>query len=95
MVRGRGASTGPDLSAIAARTTKAELEHWLDDPTALMGTKSLPICPGYAFCPDFQWAMQNIVLKSGEKLEVVLYRKGKKETVKGLELASPRAAVAD
>ncbi len=34
-------------------------------------------------------------LKSGEKLEVVLYRKGKKETVKGLELASPRAAVAD
>jgi len=34
-------------------------------------------------------------LKSGEKLEVVLYRKGKKETVKGLELASPRAALAD
>jgi len=68
MVRGRGASSGPDLSAIAARTTKAELEHWLDDPTSLMGTKSLPICPGYAFCPDFQWAMQNVVLKSGEKL---------------------------
>ena len=68
MVRGRGASSGPDLSAIAARSTKAELEHWLDDPSALMGTKSLPICPGYAFCPDFQWAMQDIVLKSGEKL---------------------------
>ena len=34
-------------------------------------------------------------LKSGEKLDVVLYRKGKKETVKGLELASPRAAVVD
>jgi PQQ-dependent dehydrogenase (methanol/ethanol family) len=68
MVRGRGAASGPDLSAIAARTTMAELEHWLDDPSSLMGTKSLPICPGYAFCPDFQWAMQSIVLKSGEKL---------------------------
>ena len=68
MVRGRGASSGPDLSAIAARTTRAELEHWLDNPTSLMGTKSLPICPGWAFCADFQWAMQNVVLKSGEKL---------------------------
>jgi PQQ-dependent dehydrogenase (methanol/ethanol family) len=79
MVRGRGASTGPDLSAIAARTTRAELEHWLDDPTALMGTKSLPICPGYAFCPDFQWAMQNIVLKSGEKLRGFARRRTERE----------------
>ena len=68
MVRGRGASSGPDLSAIAARSTKAELEHWLDNPTSMMGTKSLPICPGWAFCPDFQWATHDIVLKSGEKL---------------------------
>ncbi len=68
MVRGRGASSGPDLSAIAARATRAEMEHWLDDPTAMMGTKSLSICPGWAFCPDFQWAIHDIVLKSGEKL---------------------------
>ncbi len=79
MVRGRGASSGPDLSAIAARTTKAELEHWLDDPTSLMGTKSLPICPGYAFCPDFQWAMQNVVMKSGEKLRGFARRRTERE----------------
>jgi len=79
MVRGRGASAGPDLSAIAARTTRAELEHWLDDPSSLMGTKSLPICPGYAFCPDFQWAMQNIVLKSGEKLRGFARRRTERE----------------
>ncbi len=68
MVRGRGASSGPDLSAIAARSTRAEMERWLDDPTAMTGTKSLSICPGWAFCPDFQWALQAVVLKSGEKL---------------------------
>jgi PQQ-dependent dehydrogenase (methanol/ethanol family) len=68
MVRGRGASAGPDLSSVAARTTKAELEKWLDNPTSMMGIKSLPGCPGWAFCPDFQWAVQNVVLKSGEKL---------------------------
>ncbi|HWM61582.1 MAG TPA: c-type cytochrome, partial [Rhizomicrobium sp.] len=68
MVGGRGGSSGPDLSAIAARSTRAELEHWLDDPTAMMGTKSLSICPGWAFCPDFQWAIQDVALKSGEKL---------------------------
>jgi PQQ-dependent dehydrogenase (methanol/ethanol family) len=68
MVRGVGASSGPDLSAVAARSSRAELERWLDDPTALMGTKSLSSCPGWAFCADFQWALQTVVLKSGEKL---------------------------
>jgi PQQ-dependent dehydrogenase (methanol/ethanol family) len=68
MIRGRGASSGPDLSGIAARSTKAELERWLDNPTSMMGTKSLSICPGYAFCPDFQWAISDIALKPGEKL---------------------------
>jgi PQQ-dependent dehydrogenase (methanol/ethanol family) len=68
MVRGRGASSGPDLSGIAARSNRAELERWLDNPTSMMGTKSLSICPGYAFCPDFQWAISDIALKSGEKL---------------------------
>ena len=68
MVRGRGAPLGPDLSGIAARSTRAEMEKWLDDPTIMMGTKSLPSCPGWAFCPDFQWAIQDVVLKNGEKL---------------------------
>jgi PQQ-dependent dehydrogenase (methanol/ethanol family) len=68
MVHGRGGSSGPDLSAIAARSTRAEMEKWLDDPTSLMGHKSDPACPGWAFCPDFQWAVQDITLKNGEKL---------------------------
>jgi PQQ-dependent dehydrogenase (methanol/ethanol family) len=68
MVRGRGASNGPDLSAIAARSTREEMERWLDNPTSMMGIKSLPSCPGWAFCADFQWALQDVTLKSGEKL---------------------------
>jgi PQQ-dependent dehydrogenase (methanol/ethanol family) len=81
MVRGFGGSSGPDLSAIAARTTRAELERWLDAPTSMMGTKSLGICPGYAFCPDTQWALQNIVLKSGEKLQGFARRRTEHEVV--------------
>jgi PQQ-dependent dehydrogenase (methanol/ethanol family) len=68
MVSGRGASNGPDLSAVAARSTRAEMERWLDNPTSMMGTKSRNICPGWAFCADFQWALQDVTLKSGEKL---------------------------
>jgi len=79
MVQGRGGSNGPDLSAIAARSTRAELERWLDNPTSMMGTKSLSICPGWAYCADFQWAMQNIVLKTGEKLRGFARRKTERE----------------
>ena len=68
MVHGSGGSNGPDLSSIAARATRAEMEKWLDDPTALMGIQSDPACPGWAFCPDFQWAVQDVTLKSGERL---------------------------
>jgi PQQ-dependent dehydrogenase (methanol/ethanol family) len=68
MVQGRGGMSGPDLSAIAARSTRAEMEKWLDDPTSLMGHKSDPACPGWAFCPDFQWAVQDVTLRNGEKL---------------------------
>lgn len=67
-VRGRGGSLGPDLSAIAARSTRLEMDNWLSDPSAQMGRKSNPSCPGYAFCPNFEWAIQDIVLKNGEKL---------------------------
>ncbi|HVW73925.1 MAG TPA: PQQ-binding-like beta-propeller repeat protein [Rhizomicrobium sp.] len=79
MVRGKGGSTGPDLSAIAARSTKAELERWLDNPTSMMGTKSLAICPGWAFCADMQWAIQDVVLKSGEKLRGFARRQTERE----------------
>ncbi|HEX4176963.1 MAG TPA: c-type cytochrome, partial [Rhizomicrobium sp.] len=79
MVRGKGGSNGPDLSAIAARSTKAELERWLDNPTSMMGTKSLAICPGWAFCADMQWAIQDVVLKSGEKLRGFARRQTERE----------------
>jgi len=79
MVHGRGSSNGPDLSAVAARSSRAEMEHWLDNPTAMMGTKSLNSCPGWAYCADFQWAMQNVVLKSGEKLRGFARRKTERE----------------
>jgi len=68
MVRGRGASSGPDLSAVAARSTRAEMEMWLDNPTSQLGMKSMPGCPGYAFCPNFEWALQDVVLKNGTTL---------------------------
>jgi PQQ-dependent dehydrogenase (methanol/ethanol family) len=68
MVHGRGGSSGPDLTAVAARSTRAEMEKWLDNPTSQMGIKSDPSCPGWAFCADFQWAIQDVVLKNGEKL---------------------------
>jgi len=79
MVQGRGSANGPDLSAVAARSSRAEMERWLDDPTAMMGTKSQAICPGWAFCADFQWAMQDVVLKTGEKLRGFARRKTERE----------------
>ncbi len=68
MVRGRGATNGPDLSGIAARSTLAEMTKWLDDPSSQMGLKSLSVCPPWAFCPDFQWAVTDVTLKDGTKL---------------------------
>ncbi len=81
MVRGVGGNNGPDLSAVAARTTRVELERWLNNPTSMMGTKSLAVCPGWAFCADFQWAAQDIVLKSGAKLRGFARRHTEHEVV--------------
>jgi mono/diheme cytochrome c family protein len=63
MVKGRGGVNGPDLSGIAVRSTLKEINTWLDDPTSLMGVKSLAVCPFWAFCPDFQWAVADVTLK--------------------------------
>jgi PQQ-dependent dehydrogenase (methanol/ethanol family) len=68
MVKGRGGINGPDLSGIAARSTLKEINTWLDDPTSLMGVKSLAVCPFWAFCPDFQWAVVDVTLKDGTVL---------------------------
>ncbi|HEX4028468.1 MAG TPA: PQQ-binding-like beta-propeller repeat protein [Rhizomicrobium sp.] len=68
MVRGRGESKGPDLSGIGARTTLKEINAWLDNPTSQMGIKTLAVCPFWAFCPDFQWAIADVALKDGGHL---------------------------
>jgi PQQ-dependent dehydrogenase (methanol/ethanol family) len=68
MVKGRGGVSGPDLSGIAARSTLKEIDTWLDNPTSLMGVKSLAVCPFWAFCPDFQWAVADVTLKDGTLL---------------------------
>jgi PQQ-dependent dehydrogenase (methanol/ethanol family) len=81
MVRGQGGANGPDLSAIATISTREEMEKWLDNPTALMGTKSDPSCPGWAFCPDFQWAIQNVTLKNGKTLRGFARRQTEHEIV--------------
>jgi PQQ-dependent dehydrogenase (methanol/ethanol family) len=68
MVLGRGGVNGPDLSGIAARSTLKEINTWLDNPTSLMGVRSLAVCPVWAFCPDFQWALTDVTLKDGTAL---------------------------
>ena len=68
MVHGRGAINGPDLTNIAARSTLPEMEKVLDDPTSQMGVHSLAVCPPWAFCPDFSWAVVDVTLKNGTLL---------------------------
>jgi PQQ-dependent dehydrogenase (methanol/ethanol family) len=68
MVKGRGGSNGPDLSGIGARSTLKEINAWLDNPTGQMGIKTLGVCPFWAFCPDFQWAIADVALKDGGTL---------------------------
>ena len=68
MVKGRGGSNGPDLSGIGARSTIKEINAWLDNPTGQVGKKTLGVCPFWAFCPDFQWAIADVTLKKGGTL---------------------------
>src|SRR3954470_19524112 len=68
MVKGRGGSNGPDLSGVGARSTIKEINAWLDNPTGQMGKKTLGVCPFWAFCPDFSWAIADVALKDGGTL---------------------------
>ncbi len=65
MVRGHGASNGPDLSNIARELTVRELEQTLDDPNSRKGKRNHTACPGWAFCPDDPWGVVNVKLASG------------------------------
>ena len=84
MIHGRGAVNGPDLSNLAARSTIPEIEKELDNPTSQMGVHSLAVCPPWAFCPDFSWAVLDVTLKSG----TVLRGFGRKRTEHELQLQS-------
>jgi alcohol dehydrogenase (cytochrome c) len=68
MVRGRGGVNGPDLSGVAQRSTPAEIEAILDDPTSQMGMKTTSWCPGWAFCPDVEWGVVDVKLRGGGAL---------------------------
>ncbi len=68
MVRGRGGVNGPDLSSLALRSTLPEIEAMLDDPTSQLGMKTTSWCPGWAFCPDVQWGVVDVALRTGGML---------------------------
>ncbi|RVT43198.1 PQQ-binding-like beta-propeller repeat protein [Sphingobium algorifonticola] len=68
MVRGRGGSNGPDLTFIGATSTPDDMGRMLDNPTALMGSRTTASCPGWAFCPDMQWTIVNVRMRDGTTL---------------------------
>jgi PQQ-dependent dehydrogenase (methanol/ethanol family) len=68
MVRGSGGSNGPDLSMVADRSSAADMAKMLADPTAMMGARTTASCPGWAFCPDFQWSVVNVRMRDGSTL---------------------------
>ena len=68
MVRGIGASNGPDLSAVGRELTVREIEEILADPTSRKGRRSGASCPGWAFCPDDPWGVVNVKLNNGKTL---------------------------
>lgn len=80
-VRGRGASNGPDLSTIAARTTRRALEAMLDDPTSQLGAKTTTWCPGWAFCPDLQWSVVSATLRDGTRVRGFARAEGEHDLV--------------
>ena len=84
IVHRRGAVNGPDLTNIAARSTLTEMEKVLDDPTSQIGVHSLALCPPWAFCPDFSWAVLDVRRKDGTLLRGF----GRKHTEHELQLQS-------
>ena len=68
MVRGRGASNGPDLSNIGRELTVVELQQTLANPSSRKGQRNGAACPSWAFCPDNPWDVAQVTLKSGGKL---------------------------
>ena len=82
MVRGRGGVNGPDLSAVATRSSTQDIARMLDDPSVWLSLRSLPICPSWAFCPDTQWNVVTVRLTNGTQIRGFAH----KETEHGLQL---------
>jgi cytochrome c oxidase cbb3-type subunit III len=68
MVHGHGGSNGPDLSSAGLQLTRDDITKMLDDPTSQMGTKRTPACPGWAFCPNLEWSVADVKLRTGGEL---------------------------
>jgi PQQ-dependent dehydrogenase (methanol/ethanol family) len=77
MVRGRGESKGPDLSAIGREVTLGQLEETLDDPAGRAASRSAGSCPGWAWCPGQGWSVATVKLKDGSSVRGLVRSEGK------------------
>lgn len=65
---GVGGSRGPDLTTIGGRSSAAEIDQALTDPTAWMGFSQGGACAGWAACAYSQWSVANVRLRDGSAL---------------------------
>jgi len=79
MVRGRGRTNGPDLSAIGSTATVSEIEQALSDPATRAGTVSAPGCPGWAFCPNSGWSVVRVTLGNGTTVRGYARSRGERD----------------
>ena len=77
MVAGRGGVNGPDLSSIGRQLTLRQLDQALVDPLARSVNRSTASCPGWAWCPDDNWAVVNVHLRNGSVLRGFARNQGK------------------
>ena len=81
MVRGRGASNGPDLSGIGQELTVGEIEQTLTNPSSRKGLRNGAACPSWAFCPDDPWGVVKVSLPNGESLRGFARSRGQHDLV--------------
>ena len=77
MVRGRGGTNGPDISAIGRELTLRQLEQTLDEPAAWAASRSGGSCPSWAWCPGQGWSLVSVRLRDGASVRGLLRSQGK------------------
>jgi len=77
MVRGRGATNGPDLSEVGKQLTVLELGQVLDDPASRGGMRSSAGCPPWAWCPAGHWGVVGVRLRDGSTLRGFARNRGR------------------